>query len=90
MRSVFASGSVAVFFLGVSNIARVVMLVSGNGAGIPNEYPLSICDLAFAFFAAAYIVNAYKCAKENDSKELVEETKVSENDMQTDDNFLSE
>lgn len=90
MRTAFASGSVAAYFLGVANISRLLMLISGNAAGIPNEYPVSICDLVFVFFIAAYIINAYKCAKENDSKELEQATEFPKNDMQTDDNFLSE
>ncbi len=90
MRTLFASGAVSAYFLGVANIPRFLMLISGNAGALPNEYSLSICDLIFVFFVFAYIINAYKCAKENDSKELTTEKEVIENDMQTDDNFLSE
>lgn len=90
MRSVFASGAVSAFLLGTANIPRVLMYISGNGAKIPSGYGLALCDLAFVFFAAAYISNAYKCAKETDSKELADEEETVETDMETDDNFLSE
>ncbi|MDE5994073.1 MAG: hypothetical protein K2G60_01025 [Oscillospiraceae bacterium] len=90
MRSVFASGAVSLFLLGTANVPRLLMLVSGNGDKITSGYGLSVCDLAFVFFAVAYIINAYKCAKENDSKELAEEVEIPETDMETDDNFLSE
>lgn len=90
MRSVFASGAVSAFLLGTANIPRLLMLISGNGAKITSGYGLSVCDLAFVFFAAAYIVNAYKCAKENDSKEFAKEQENAETDMEIDDNFLSE
>lgn len=90
MRSVFASGAVAAFLLGIANIPRVLMLISGNIDKITVGYGISICDLAFVFFAAAYIINAYKCAQENDSAELTEETETPKTDMETDDNFLSE
>lgn len=90
MRSVFASGAVSAFLLGTANIPRLLMLISGNGDKITSGYGLSVCDLVFVFFAVAYIINAYKCAKENDSKELAEETETPETDMETDDNFLSE
>lgn len=66
------------------------MILTANGAKVPDEYPLSICDLGFAIFCFAYIINAVKCARENDSWELSGE-EVKENDiMETDDNFLSE
>lgn len=90
MRSVFASGAVSAFLLGTANIPRLLMLISGNGDKITSGYGLSVCDLVFVFFAVAYIINAYKCAKENDSKELAEEAETPETDMETDDNFLSE
>lgn len=90
MRSIFASGAAAAFLLGTANIPRLLMYISGNIAKIPSGYGLSLCDLAFVFFAAAYIINAYKCAKENDSNELTEEPQVINTDMETDDNFLSE
>ncbi len=90
MRSVYSSGAVAAFLLGTANIPRLLLYVSGNSGKITLGFSLSLCDLAFVFFAAAYIINAYKCAKENDSKELLEETEAVETDMETDDNFLSE
>ncbi len=90
MRSVFSSGAVSLFLLATANLPRLLLLLSGNSAKIPAEFGFSLCDLAFAFFAAAYIINAYKCAKENDSKELVTEQPEPQTDMETDDNFLSE
>lgn len=90
MRSVFSSGAVSLFLLATANLPRLLLLLSGNSAKIPAEYGFSLCDLAFAFFVAAYIINAYKCAKENDSKELVPEQPEPQTDMETDDNFLSE
>lgn len=91
MRSIFSSGAVASFLLGTANIPRLLLYVSGNSDKITSGYSLSLCDLAFVFFAASYIINAYKCAKENDSQELIEEAEtVVESDMETDDNFLSE
>ncbi|MCH5170363.1 MAG: hypothetical protein J1F24_03645 [Oscillospiraceae bacterium] len=90
MRSVFASGAVAAFLLGTANIPRLLLLVSGNAYKITSGYSISICDLIFVFFAAAYIINAYKCAKENDSKELLNEYEKHDADMETDDDFLSE
>lgn len=90
MRSVYSSGAVAAFLLGTANIPRLLLYVSGNIGKITLGFSLSLCDLAFVFFAAAYIINAYKCAKENDSKELLEETETVETDMETDDDFLSE
>lgn len=90
MRSLFATGVISAFFLGAANIPKALMMLSGNIKLIPEGYPLSICDLFFAFFVAAYIINAYKCAKENDSKELEQETETAESDMEIDDNFLSE
>ncbi len=73
MRSLFASGYVSVFFCLVTNIPRLVVVLTGNGKLLPNDYPLALCDLFFAFFAVSYIVNAMVCAKENDSKELQED-----------------
>ncbi len=90
MRSIFASGSSALFLLGSANIPRLLTLISGNGAKIPTGYGLSVCDLVFVFFAAAYIINAYKCAEENDGKEFAKEPQDIKTDMETDDNFLSE
>lgn len=90
MRSVFASGAVAAFLLGTANFPRLLLLISGNIGKITSGYSLSLCDLAFVFFAAAYIINAYKCAQENDGAELKEESETVKTDMETDDNFLSE
>ena len=70
MRSLFASGYVCVFFCAVANVPRLVITVIGKSETLPNEYPLALCDLFFVFFAVAYIVNAMKCAKENDHAEL--------------------
>lgn len=70
MRSLFASGYVCAFFFAVANAPRLVLTVIGKGEMLPNEYPLALCDLFFVFFAVAYIVNAMKCAKENDHAEL--------------------
>lgn len=75
MRSLFASGYVSIFFCLLTNIPRFVVTITGNGSLLPNEYPLSLCDLFFSFFAVAYIVNAMIYAKENDHKELIEEKK---------------
>lgn len=91
MRTLFASGFVGIFFCIVANLPRLIMVLTGNGAALPDEYPFTLCDLGFAVFAFAYIVNAVKCAKENDSAEL--EGKEAENvhdEMEIDDNFLSE
>ena len=90
MRTVFSSGFVCIFFGTVTNLPRLLMVLTANGASLPDEYPFSLCDLGFAVFAFAYIVNAMKCAKENDSWELVGETEKTEDIMETDDNFLSE
>ncbi len=70
MRSLFASGFVSVFFCLLTNIPRLIVTIVGSGNLLPIEYPLSPCDLFFAFFAVTYIVNAMVYAKENDSKEL--------------------
>ena len=91
MRSLFASGSVAIFFAAAANLPRLIMLVTGNISALPDEYGFSLCDLGFALFAFAYMVNAVKCAKETDSAELLgEQTEDKKEEMETDDNFLSE
>ena len=90
MRTVFSSGFVCIFFCTVANLPRLLMILTANGSSLPDEYPFSLCDLGFAVFAFAYIVNAMKCAKENDSWELSGETEKTEDIMETDDNFLSE
>lgn len=70
MRSIFASGYVCAFFCAVANVPRLVLMLVGKSQMLPNEYPLQLCDLFFALFAVAYIVNAMKYAKENDHAEL--------------------
>ncbi len=90
MRTVFSSGFVCIFFGTVTNLPRLLMILTANGSSLPDEYPFSLCDLGFAVFAFAYIVNAMKCAKENDSWELLNEDAKTEDIMETDDNFLSE
>lgn len=70
MRSLFASGYVCIFFCSLANIPRIVLMVTGNSAHIPAEYPLSFCDLAFALFVVAYIVNAMNKAVVNDYDEI--------------------
>ena len=91
MRTVFASGFVSIFFCTVTNLPRLLMVLTANGKALPDEYPFSLCDLGFAIFAFAYIINAMKYAKENDALELLGEEAKSEPDiMETDDNFLSE
>ena len=91
MRTVFASGFVSIFFCTVTNLPRLLMVLTANGKALPDEYPFSLCDLGFAIFAFAYIINAMKYAKENDALELLDEEVKSEPDvMETDDNFLSE
>lgn len=72
MRSLFASGYVCIFFCALANIPRIVLMVTGNGQHIPSEYPLSICDLTFALFVAAYIINAMNKATVNDHDEIYE------------------
>lgn len=91
MRTVFASGFVSIFFCTVTNLPRLLMVLTANGKALPDEYPFSLCDLGFAIFAFAYIINAMKYAKENDALELLGEEAKNEPDiMETDDNFLSE
>lgn len=90
MRNLFASGFVGIFFCVVSNLPRLLMVITGNANALPDEYPFSLCDLGFAVFAFAYIVNAVKCAKENDSAELLGEEVEVHDEMEIDDNFLSE
>lgn len=91
MRSAFASGAVAAFFAATANIPRLLMFVTANGAKLPDEYTLSLCDLTFALFVVAYTVNAVKCASQNDSAELTAESEPKKTaEPETDDNFLSE
>lgn len=90
MRTLFASGFAAIFFCVVTNLPRLLMVVTGNAKALPDEYPFSLCDLGFAIFAFAYIVNAVKCAKENDSEELCGKDVKVDDEMKIDDNFLSE
>ncbi len=70
MRSLFASGYVCIFFCALANIPRIVLMLTGNSQYIPVEYPLSICDLTFALFVVAYIVNAMNKAVINDHDEI--------------------
>ena len=90
MRTLFASGFVGMFFCVVANLPRLLMVITGNASALPDDYPFSLCDLGFAVFAFAYIFNAVKCAKENDSLELVSQENEVHDEMETDDNFLSE
>lgn len=76
MRSLFTSGYVCIFFCGLANIPRIVLSITGNGQYIPNEYPLSFCDLAFALFVAAYIINAMNKATINDHDEIYDNEEV--------------
>lgn len=70
MRSIFASGYVGAFFCLTANVPRLILSIIGRGDVLPAEHPLELCDLFFGLFAIAYIVNAMKCAKENDHAEL--------------------
>ncbi len=90
MRTLFASGFVGMFFCVVANLPRLLMVITGNASALPDDYPFLLCDLGFAVFAFAYIFNAVKCAKENDSLELVSQENEVHDEMETDDNFLSE
>ena len=90
MRTLFASGIVGIFFCTVANLPRLLMVITGNAAALADEYPFALCDFAFAVFAFAYIVNAVKCAQENDNAELLDPEVDVHNEMETDDNFLSE
>lgn len=90
MRTLFASGFVGIFFCVVANLPRLLMVITGNANALPDEYPFSLCDLGFAVFAFAYIFNVVKCAKENDSAELLGAEVEVHDEMETDDNFLSE
>ncbi len=90
MRTLFASGFAGIFFCTVANLPRLLMVITGNGAALPDEYPFALCDFGFAIFAFAYILNAVKCARENDSAELLGLEVDVHDEMETDDNFLSE
>lgn len=91
MRSLFSSGFVCIFFCTTANLPRLIMVLTGNMSRLPDEYPFSLCDLGFALFAFAYILNAIKCAKENDSAELLKKSSSeSPKEAEIDDNFLSE
>lgn len=70
MRSLFASGYVCLFLCALTNVPRVVLMLTGNKALLPVDYPVSISDLACSIFVAAYIVNAMKKATVNDHDEL--------------------
>lgn len=73
MRSLFASGYICIFFCALANVPRIVLMITGNKNFIPLEYPLSICDLTFALFVTAYIVNAMNTATVNDHNEIYTE-----------------
>lgn len=90
MRTVFASGFVGIFFTVTANLPRLLMVLTGNAGALPDEYPFSLCDFGFAIFAFAYIVNVVKCARINDSAELLGKEPNVHDEMETDDNFLSE
>lgn len=75
MRSLFASGLAGVFFCLTANVPRLIMLLTGHVDRLPAEYPFALCDLAFALFALAYILNAVRSMRENDSAELEAGTK---------------
>ncbi len=91
MRTIFASGFVGIFFCTVANLPRLLMVITGNANALPDEYPFELCDFAFAIFAFAYIINVVNCAKTNDNVELSDEnTDGVYDEMETDDNFLSE
>ncbi|MBQ4644352.1 MAG: hypothetical protein IJB72_01165 [Clostridia bacterium] len=70
MRSLFASGYICIFFCALANVPRIVLMLTGNSDYIPMEYPLSVCDLTFALFVTAYIVNAMNTATVNDHNEI--------------------
>ena len=90
MRTLFASGFVGIFFCTVSNLPRLLMVITGNANALPDEYPFALCDLGFAIFVFAYIFNVVKCAKENDSAELQGSEVEVHDELEIDDNFLSE
>lgn len=91
MRNFFMAGTVGMFFAMVANIPRLILLLTGNGSIISGtKYPFSICDFGFALFVAAYIINAVKSSTGNDSEEYLEEHEYTEDEMATDENFLSE
>lgn len=79
MRTIFSSGFASVFFCALANIPRLVVTLTGNSAYLPDEYPLSFCDITFALFATVYIVNALKYARENDHAELYDESENKKN-----------
>lgn len=89
MRTVFATGTSGMFFCLVANLPRLIMIITGNGAKVPSDYPFSLADFGFAVFAVAYILNAIASSNGNDLKEL--ESKEEKNvSMEIDDDFLSE
>lgn len=89
MRTAFASGTVGIFFCLVANLPRLIMILTGNGAKLPEDYSFSLADFGFALFVIAYILNVISSARENDMKEL-EKKDDQINEMEIDDNFLSE
>jgi hypothetical protein len=91
MRNFFMAGTVGVFFAAVANIPRLILVITGNGAIIEGTFfPFTICDFGFALFVVAYIINAVKSSTGNDNEEYLAEEEHTEDEMATDDNFLSE
>lgn len=78
MRSLFSAGFAGVFLCVTANLPRFIMLVTGNGSLLPDGYPFSLCDLSFALFAFAYIINAVRSAEKNDRAEISCEAKKAE------------
>lgn len=89
MRTIFATGTSGMFFCLVANLPRLLMIITGNGEKIPADYPFSLADFGFALFAVAYILNSIASSNTNDLKELESNDEKAE-DMEIDDNFLSE
>ena len=74
MRALWSSGFAASFFCIAANLPRLLMVITANGNALNEEYPFSLCDLGFAFFAICYIVNSMRTAENNDAFEFLEET----------------
>lgn len=91
MRNAFVTGSISVFFLATANLPRLLMLVTGNGGKLPLTYGFSLCDFGFVLFVTAYMINAVKYSRENDSREFKKNSKKDETSvMTTDEDFLTE
>lgn len=73
MRSLWAAGFASAFLCAAANLPRLVVVITGNGGVLPEEFPFALCDFGFAFFAACYIVNSMKAAKINDAFEILDE-----------------